>query len=274
MKKIFTVIFVIGILFCAMRMVDAMEPKENKPAETLCIAHRGGAAYAPENTLAALNNAIKIGADYSEVDVHLSSDGHVVVIHDDLLERTTDGEGLVKDMTVARLKELDAGSWFSEEFKGEKIPTLEEVLDTAKGKIGVVIEIKNGPYFYEGIEQKVIDLVEEKNMEKDVIIISFDHECIKTVNSIAPFIATGVLYYANILDVEELKEDTGAEYICPGWALATQKALKDCHEEKIKMNIWTVNDEKVMKKFIDLKVDAITTDKPDVLLKALGRECK
>jgi len=242
--------------------------KHNKSrnSKTICIAHRGGAAYAPENTLAAIKNAVKIGADYAEIDVHLSKDGEIVVIHDDELERTTNGKGQVKDKTLKELKRLDAGSWFSPKFKGERIPTLEEVLDTAKGKIGIVIEIKNGPNFYEGIEEKVVKLVRKKDMVDDVIVISFDHSCLKKVHKLDPGIKTGALYYANILDMKNLSKTTGAKYMCPGWHLVTADSIKEAHKNGLKVNIWTVNDAATMRKFIKMGVDCISTDKPDILL--------
>ena len=236
---------------------------------TLCVAHRGGSAYAPENTMAAFRNAIKMKADYFELDVHMSRDGHLVVIHDDELERTTDGTGQVKDKTLAQLKKLDAGSWFSPEFKGERVPTLEEALDLAKGKIGVVIEIKNGPNFYEGIEKKVVDLVKKKGMEKDVIIISFDHSNIKKAHKLDPKIAGGILFYANILNVNQTAENSGASLVCPGWQLLTPEMISDCHKNGLKLNIWTVNDPALMARFIREGVDVITTDKPDVLIEQI-----
>lgn len=259
-------IFTLTIIIITGCISDTAHCKE---AKTLCIAHRGGAAYAPENTMAAFKNAIKMNADYFEVDVHLTKDGHVVVIHDDTLERTTDGKGMVKDKTLAQLKKLDAGSWFSKKFKGEKIPTLEETLDLAKGKIGVVIEIKNGPVFHKGIEKKVINMIRKKTMQNEVIIISFDHECIRRTKKIAPEIKAGILFYGNVIDSAGMAESIKAEYVCPGWQLVTDEMILNCRKNNRKMNLWTINDKQTMKFFIDKKVDAITTDKPDILIKLL-----
>jgi glycerophosphoryl diester phosphodiesterase len=108
--------------------------------KVICVAHRGGAGCAPENTPAAFKKAIALGADMVECDIHLSKDGHMVVIHDDRLDRTTNGKGLVREKTLAELKALDAGSWYGGEFAGEKISTLEELLDLAQGKVEVIIE--------------------------------------------------------------------------------------------------------------------------------------
>jgi len=234
-----------------------------------CIAHRGASAYAPENTLASFKKAIEQKADFFECDVHLTKDGEVVVIHDDYVDRTTNGKGQVKDKTLKELKELDAGSWFFSDYAGEKIPTLEETLDIAKGKIGVVIEIKNGPNFYKGIEEKVVDLVKKKDMVDDVVVISFDHACLKKINKIAPKIKTGVLYYGNILNASDVARAAGAKMIAAAHQLATKSLIKDAHKNNMVVNLWTIDDPDVMKKFIDMGVDAISTNKPDVLLEVL-----
>ena len=238
--------------------------------KTLSIAHRGGLAYAPENTLAAIKNAIRFEADYAEIDVHLSKDGEIIVIHDEELDRTTNGTGTVREMTVNELNRLDAGCWFSYEFEGEKIPTLEEVLDLAKGKIKLVIEIKNGPNYYEGIARKVVELVKQKKMAKRVIIISFDHECIKEVHDIDPSIETGLLYYGNILDMKNLAETTGAKYMCPCWKMVTQDTVKRAKEAGLKLNVWTLDEPDMIRKFMDMGVDCISTNMPDVLIREIS----
>ncbi len=123
---------------------------------TKILAHRGASAYAPENTMAAFKKAIEMNADGIELDVHLSKDGYIVIIHDERVDRTTDGKGEVKDFSLDELKKLDAGSWFSDEYKGEKIPTLEELLSLIKNtEIYLNIEIKAGYRVYPDIEEKL-----------------------------------------------------------------------------------------------------------------------
>jgi len=238
---------------------------------TLCVAHRGGSAYAPENTVAAFENAVKMGVDYIELDVHLTKDGYPVVIHDDSLERTTDGTGKVKDKTLDELKELDAGSWFSDEFKGEKLPTLEEAMDFVKGRAGLFIEIKSGNDLCDGIEEKIVELIREKDMVREVIVISFNYDRIKNINELDPEIATGFLYGGNVPDVCEMALNAGVDYISPSWQAVTEDIIKEAHSNNIGVSLWTINEPDIMKKFIDLGVDAITTDKPDLLLKELER---
>ncbi len=254
------------LILLALMIPESVSASQKRP---LCVAHRGGAAYAPENTISAFKNAIRMKADYMELDVHMSRDGHVVVIHDETLDRTTNGVGLVRDMSLAQLRELDAGSWFSKEFEGEKIPTLREALELARGRIGVVIEIKNGPVFYEGIEEEVVKLVDELEMVEDVIIISFDHASIRKAHRLNPDIAGGILFYGNILDVDRVARNSKAQFVCPGWKLLTPEMISDCHDRGLKLNTWTVNDEAVMTRFIREGVDMITTDRPDVLIRLI-----
>src|SRR5438128_5267226 len=126
--------------------------------------HRGNADEFPENTLASFRSAIELGVDVIECDVHRSEDGGLPVIHDHLLDRTTDGSGLVRDYTMAELKRFDAGSWKDPRFKGERIPSLDEVLAVARGQVGVAIEIKNLPLPYPGIEELVVEAVRRAEM--------------------------------------------------------------------------------------------------------------
>ena len=219
--------------------------------------------------MAAFEIALKMGADYIEVDVHLSKDGIPVVIHDSSLERTTDGKGKVKDKTLEELKKLDAGSWFSEEFKEERIPTLEEVLNFSSGRIGVVIEIKSGSDLSDGIEEKIVKLIREKDMAEEVIVISFNYDRLKKINDIDSDIDTGFLYGGEVPDLFEKALEGGIDYISPAWQGADESLIKEAHSNNLKVSLWTINDPEVMKQFINLKADAITTDRPDLLIKEL-----
>ncbi|MBM3463888.1 MAG: glycerophosphodiester phosphodiesterase [Armatimonadetes bacterium] len=246
----------------------ALAAPQNKVA---CVAHRGASAYAPENTLSAFRKALEQGADYLECDVHLSSDGEMMVIHDTTLNRTTNGKGRVVDHTAAQIRALDAGSWFGPQFKGERVPTLAELFDLDNGKVGFVVEIKNGPMYYPGIEKKMVDLIRKRNLQDRVIVISFDHAALRKVHEIDPGITTGALYDANILKCHEIAKNAHSAWVGPSWELTTEEAVADAKAHGVKMNLWTVDDPVVMKRFIDLGVNALTTNKPDVLLKALGR---
>lgn len=150
------------------------------------IAHRGVPAEAPENTLAGFARAIDHGADLIELDVCMSADGHAVVMHDDTVDRTTDGSGRVDTLTLAELRALDAGSWLSPDFTGERVPTLREALDFTRGKVGVVIELKASSAQYPGIETEVLACIDAADRRRDVIVISGDHDAIVAFRSLAP----------------------------------------------------------------------------------------
>src|SRR6267378_691986 len=155
--------------------------------------HRGNPDEFPENTLASFRSAIELGVDVIELDVHRSEDGGLPVIHDQLLDRTTNGSGFVRDHTMAELKRFDAGSWKDPRFKDERIPSLDEVLVLAKGSVGVAIEIKNLPLPYPGIEAAIVQTVRDAGMVADVVVISFDHRSVKRIAELDPQILTGVL---------------------------------------------------------------------------------
>lgn len=246
----------------------------------LIVAHRGGAALAPENTLAAFENAIKLGVDMVETDVHLTKDGEVVVMHDFTVSRTTDGTGQISELALAELKKLNAAAKFSGGFAAQTILTLAELLDLVKGKAGIQIEIKTGAggARYAGIEKKVIDLVNARGMANDVIIISFDFPTIKEVKAIDSRIQTGALVRADWFvtrnpekSVADAIEQTGADYFMPTASPVNQAIVQAVHARGLKIGVWTVNAQSDMKRYAGFGVDAITSDRPDELKRALGR---
>lgn len=239
----------------------------------IIIAHRGASAYFPENTMIAFKGAVEMEADMIELDVLLSKDMIPVVFHDARLDKKTNGTGLVSEYTLEELRELDAGSWFDKKFKGEKIPTLEEVLIYTKGKIAVNIEIKPEAVFDKienGVEQKVIDLVRKHNMTDQVIISSFDYRVIERFKKLAPEFAAALLYErkqshgrAPIELVRHYNSDAfnfSSSQLADSWA--TQ-----LNENDIPFFIYTVNDPKLMRSVIRAGAKGIFTDKPDVLKK-------
>src|SRR6266700_3376300 len=197
----------------------------------ILIAHRGGSLEAPENTLAAFGHAIKLGIRYVELDVHLTRDGALAVIHDESVDRTTDGHGLVQDHSLAELKQLDAGAWFNPAYAGERIPTLDEVLAWARARGTVVdIEIKNAPLYYAGIEEAVVKALDSEHMAEQVIVISFDHGAVKRVKALDPRIATGVLYAGRPVDAGiGLARQANADALLPHWAYVTSEDVHAAH---------------------------------------------
>ncbi len=167
-----------------------------KPGELpRLVGHRGACAVAPENTLASFKRAYQDGADVVEMDVRMTADGQVVVIHDALLDRTTNGTGPVSQMTLAELKRLDAGTWFDAAYTGEPIPLLDEVLDWAKGKIGLMIELKYDPFgsFSPDLVPPVLDLIKKRDIVDQVVFISFQPKGLQQVKGLLPDIQVGLM---------------------------------------------------------------------------------
>jgi glycerophosphoryl diester phosphodiesterase len=229
------------------------------------VGHRGAMGYCPENTLVSFERGLELGADWIELDVHLSRDGALVVIHDETLERTTNGHGLVRDHTLAQLQELDAGD-------GQRLMTLPEVLDWARERGAVVdIEIKNAPVYYPGIEDQVVNAVRAAHMVDNVIVISFDHAAVKRVKELEPRIATGVLYACRPTDAGiGLAQAARADAVLPHWAYVTHEDVKAAHEAGLAVAPWASSDPEVLEQLVQCGVDAIGTNHPDVLKNVLG----
>jgi glycerophosphoryl diester phosphodiesterase len=233
------------------------------------VGHRGAMGHCPENTMASFKRGLELGADWIELDVHLSRDGALIVIHDETLERTTNGHGLVREHSLAELKRLDAGN-------GEQIPTLNEVLDWAKERGTIVdIEIKNAPIFYEGIEDKVVAALDETGMTEQVIVISFDHAAVQKVKRLEPTITTGVLYSCRPTDGgAALAQSAGADAVLPHWAYVTESDVKRAHQEGLAVAPWATSDADVLQRLIGCGVDAIATNHPDVLRGVMAEQSR
>jgi len=224
--------------------------------------HRGNADEFPENTLASFRSAIELGVDLIECDVHRSEDGRLPVIHDHLLDRTTNGSGLVRDHTMAELKRFDAGSWKGARFKDERIPSIDEVLALARGQAGVAIEVKNLPLPYPGIEELVVEAVRGAEMVRDVVVISFDHRCIKRIGELEPEILTGVLEASRPVDVLRVMDDADADVFCPHWASIEPQTAAELHAAGKMIGVWTVDDAFSLAWSRALPANAIYTNKP------------
>lgn len=244
----------------------------NRP---LIIAHRGASAVAPQNTLAAFRKALELGADGVELDVHLSADGVPVVMHNFVVDETTDGTGQVTDKTLAELKELDAGSKFAPEFAGERIPTLAQVFEALKGKLLVNVELKDLSPKGVGLEAPVVEVVRQCGMEKKVLFSSFNPFTLRRVRPLAPDIPSGMLCAHDLpiyLRRAWLAPFTPHEARHPDFVMADERLVKWCHARKLRVIVWTVDEPAEMKRLIALGVDGIITDVPDVL-GAIVREC-
>lgn len=223
-------------------------------ADPWVVAHRGGAKLAPENTVAAFEKAIALGADAIELDIHLSSDGEIVVIHDDTLDRTFGQSGVVRQMTAAQLRA--AG-----------VPMLRDVLKLSGVKWIVEIKHPHGGR-NEGIEEKLVQML-DGDLDR-YVVITFDQQSLRRLHQLQPDLATGFLY-STPHDAEEVKRDLGVRYLGPNFRLVNRAFIDAAHDAGLKVNPWTVNEEKDLRAMLDLGCDAITTDRPDRLLQMLGR---
>ncbi len=238
-------------------------------SELTIVAHRGASGYAPENTMASFEEALKLKADYLELDIQMTKDGELVVIHDQTVDRTTNGTGEVREYTYEKLMELDAGAWFHKKFIGQRIPTLEEVIETFKGKIGFLIEVKN-PVIYPNLVKKMGEVLKKCKVEcpqnHEVIVQSFDFEWLETFHKDLPQIPLGLLvkYRIHGVSMVQVREWSSlVQYINPNKALITKKLIKQIHSYNIKVMPYTVRDKKSIKSLIDANVDGIITDFPD-----------
>lgn len=238
-------------------------------AMTLNIAHRGASAYAPENTVAAFDKAVEQGADAIELDLHLSRDGDLVVIHDDTLDRTTDANGPVHELNLKDLKRLDAGRWFGKEFAGERIPTLTEVLQRFAGKVTLALEIKAGSSVFPGIEEKVVSALRQHGGIDQTAVASFDHYALRRLKEIEPTIRTAALLVGRPVSLSALAGPAKADGLALEASFVTKTEVEACRAAGLQLVVWVVNEPAQMRHFINLGVDGIITDRPDLLRLAL-----
>ncbi|KZE63797.1 glycerophosphodiester phosphodiesterase [Fictibacillus phosphorivorans] len=253
---------IVGSMFTTTTL--AYEPSD----QVQTVAHRGAAGYAPENTMAAFHKGVEMKADYIEIDVQESKDGELVVIHDFTLDRTTNGTGYVKDRTLDEIRQLDAGSYFGEEFTGEKVPTFEEVLDEFRGKTGILIELK-ATYYYPGIEEKVAAAIKQRNMHlpahHKIIVQSFEFDSMQRMDKLLPKVPVGVLT-SRATDLSEAKLNefaSYAEFVNPSRTLVNSSIVDEVHERNMGIMAWTVRKQEEVQPLLDAGVDGIITDYPD-----------
>ena len=247
-------------------------PGHRKP---LNIAHRGASAYAPGNTLAAFRLALEMDADGFELDVRLSADGHLVVIHDDTVDRITDGSGPVRQKTLAELKALDTGIKFDTRFAGERIPTLQEVFDLLGGtRAFVSVEIKTDSPKGDGLEEKLVALIHHYSLGERLLISSFNPFALWRMRRLAPDLPLALLYAENLrvyLRDRWFAFLSRPEALNPSLRMATQEHVRWAKSKGYGLYVWTVDEEPEMRRLIALGVDGIITNKPDLLRQVLAR---
>jgi glycerophosphoryl diester phosphodiesterase len=276
--KILRALLVMGWAVGAVAVLAGSAGAQDKPA-TLLAAHRGGAALWPENSLLAFRNAIALGADFIEFDVHLSKDGELVVIHDPTLERTTTGAGPVKDLTVAELKALRLKDRTGA-VTAEAVPTLDEVVAVAaQGKRRMLLEIKvdAARARYPGIEEKVLALLDRHGMAGSTVVMGFGAPTWRRVRELRPDIATCALYSARSLAGTSLAAEltmlraAGVPFIGVEHTVVDAAAVAEARKAGIGIGAWTVNDAAEMQRVIDSGAAILITDKPDLAKTLLKR---
>lgn len=236
----------------------------------LAIAHRGASGYAPENTLAAFRRAVAQGVSFIETDLQLTRDAHFVAIHDETVDRTTNGRGSVQQMTLAEIRRLDAGSWFASEFMSERVPALEDVLEFAR-KNDAVFYLELKPSGYWGGEHALISALRNSAEVARSVIISFDPAILQSLRKIEPTLMTGLLYSGQLENPFEKAEEIGARQIAVRGDLVTPNFLAQARKRDLQVVCWTVNSPAHMRMLVSAGVDGIMTDYPDRLLAVLKK---
>ena len=222
-------------------------------ANILKISHRGASAYEPENTMRAIKQALGYAVDMVEIDVRETKDEQIVVIHDETLERTTNGRGYVHQMTYSELSKLDAG-------KGERIPTLQEVIDLVKGRVGLIVELKDP-----GTTDKVAEILSKNNFVDQTLVTSFIHSAVKTIKELNPQLKTGVIFRSAPVKPSQLALDANANALFPYYKDVTVRMIDDAHSNHLTVNIWTVDTREEIEHYVRMGVDGVVTNNPDLL---------
>ncbi len=232
----------------------------------MVVAHRGASGYAPENTLSAMKKAMEMNAEMSELDVQETADGEIILLHDGTLKRTAGVDGNIWETNYADLKGLDVGSWFSEEYKNEPIPTMKEVIDLVKGKMKINIELKTNKH-EKMLAERTLKIVEANNFLDQVVFTSFkfaEADKIRELNSKAK---VGYIFSKLPKDIDVFTADV--DLLSAKYKIVDAEFVRKAKENGKEVAVWTVNKPEDMKRMIELGVDAIITNYPDVLRKLL-----
>lgn len=269
-------IFILLAYYSWILIAPTIEPSKHTSSKKVIITgHRGAAGYAPENTLASIQKALDLGVDRIEIDIHQSKDSVILVIHDDTVDRTSNGKGKVADLNYAELSSLDAGSYFSPDFKNERIPTLEQVIQLVNGQADLLIEFKFGNETYPKIEEGVIELLKKYDAINWSIVHSFNTGILESLHQKLPQLRLHKLfivqfrftpfYYDTGLSLFNPEDHPYIEEYSINEHFANQNIVRKLQGMGKKVNIWTVNDPKKMESFKSLGVDGIITNYPDLI---------
>ena len=256
--RIFRLLFILGAV--------AMLACEKNVKSVEITGHRGASGLAPENTMASMVKAMELTADFSELDVQETADGILVLMHDDSLQRTTGIEAGVWEKTYDDLQGLDVGFWFSEDFKGEPIPTLKSIIEAVRGKMKLNIELKMNGHEKQ-LTEKVVAMVENEDFFDNCVLTSFDFSAIKKVKQLNSKIKAGYIF-------SEMPEDedvfnANVDLLSVNKKIVTEDLVQKAHANNKEVHVWTVNEPEDMRKLISFGVDNIITNYPNILKQVL-----
>lgn len=247
--------------------MNRLEENVKQRKKQLIFAHRGASFIFPENTMVAFREALHQRADGIEIDVQLTKDGHPIIMHDEKVNRTTNGQGYIKDFTLEEIKRLDAGSWKSKRFAGEKVPTLKELFQWVKEtSLYINIELKNNIIEYPLLEEKILELIADFKIEERIIISSFNHQSLAKVHQLQPSMETAILHMESLFEPCYYVKSFGATSLHSYWPLLLPDFMDEMNRESIPVRAFTVNKEKQMKTCLSIGCAAIITDLPDKAL--------
>ncbi len=239
-----------------------------KLAKPWIIAHRGASAYAPENTMASFRRAVEMGVSFIETDLQLTRDARLVAIHDATVDRTTNGQGLVKEHSLSELRTLDAGSWFDSRFAGEKIPTLEEIVAFARETdVVFYLEVKTAENW--GVEHALVGALRQIQEVARAAILSFDLGALANIRKREPTLISGFLFDRPRENAIADANRVGARQIAPHHKILTREMVDSAHRSYIQVVTWTVNEPDEMRAALSTGVNGLMTDYPDRLKKVL-----
>ncbi len=248
-----------------------LEKEAALTGKVLAIGHRGALGHAPENTIVSLEKGLELGCDLVEIDIHMTRDGELVVMHDADVSRTTDGHGHIVDMTLAEIKQLDASVRWAPHYRNERVPTLAEVLAWAVGRIELCIEVKGDPLVYPGTEEKLVALLRQYDMVEKSVIISFHHTSIRRVKELEPAATTGALLVAGVADPVAVARAALADSLRPNKEHITPEAVRQLHDAGLACHAWVINDEETLDRYVQMGIDSFGVDYPDRVRPYLDR---
>ncbi len=236
--------------------------------DVIVTAHRGASGLAPENTLSSMKAAMENNADFSELDAQETADGVIIVLHDDGLKRTAGAEKNIWEMNYDELKNYEVGSWYDKQFDGEKIPTLQEVIDLVKGKMKINIELKMNGH-EKMLAEKVVKIIDQNNFADQCIVTSFNYDEIKKVRKINKDIKVGYIFSKMPEDIDVFTAN--CDLLSVNKKLVDENFVKKAHENGKAVHVWTVNETEDMERLIALGVESIITNYPNKLNDVLNR---